>query len=129
MRIGLSATAQTTQSIEHAGTHEAYEGDHIKLKPWRRVPGRAPTRYPERFVHPSSGKLETPNRLFNIMSRHGPLGWGRIDVSRSINHNDLGGDLGRGEVICKSETNKVFNRNWLGEDGLFISDEEVHQPS
>jgi hypothetical protein len=129
MRIGLSTAAQATQSIEHAGTHEAYEGDHIKLEPWRRVPGRAPMPYPERLVHPSSGKLEIPNRLFDIISKHGPLNWGRISASRSINHNGPDGDLGRGEVTYKSETNIVFDRNWLGEDYLFISNDGVHQLS
>jgi hypothetical protein len=38
--VGLAATAQSTQGVEHAWTEEADEGDHAQLDARRGIPAR-----------------------------------------------------------------------------------------
>lgn len=53
--IGLTTTAQTAESVEHAGAHEADESDHAELELGGGVPANIPLTNADALVHPTAG--------------------------------------------------------------------------
>lgn len=53
--IGLTTTTETTESVEHAGAHEADKGDHAQLELGRRIPAHVELADTDGLVHPSTG--------------------------------------------------------------------------
>lgn len=52
LRVDLATAAQTADSVEHAWTEEADEGNKHQLDLWRREPGQGPAADLQLLVHP-----------------------------------------------------------------------------
>lgn len=85
--IDLPPSTKTAKRVEHAGAHEADEGDHQQLDPGRRIPGQLVAEDAESLVFPSAREVEGVDGSglveIGVVERSGIDGSGIVAVNRA----------------------------------------------